>query len=284
MSWVAGSRRSVALRQGLGVVLMVIVLAAPPLSAGALSFPTAQEVIDRVRATVRHTDLASTNMVIKFRFGKPVAAPPDCVFQGVLDIWPDRLALTVNQWTPTPMCWLIERYVLGRLLEDRDRADSLLPLFRFEVIGEKLVDGRVHYLVYGRALARETDPQWLIGWVDYDRGLVTDGTVRYSWGEVNSVQEYGLVASAWIPEHQYLDIPRFRASLEIFYSGFRFTSGSMPQTDPYIKSWRDLNDPRGRTSGDGFESPELVDVSRIWVGASSGRTRSHKSDRIPTPF
>jgi hypothetical protein len=94
------------------------------------------------------------------------------------------------------------------------------------VIGAKLVDGRPHYLVYGRALTGTTDPQWMIGWVDYDRGLVTEGTVRYASGEVNSVQEYELVAGAGVPVHQYLYIPRFSASLEISYSGFRFISHS----------------------------------------------------------
>jgi len=220
------ARRGGSLLEGLcSAGMLVVMLATPPQSTAALSFPTAQELIDRVRTTVRHTDLTSVDMVIKFRLGKPVTAPPECVFQGVLHISPDHLALAVDHWTPRPICWVIERYVLGRLFEDRDRADSLLPRFRFEVIGAKLVDGRPHYLVYGRALTGETDPLWMIGWVDYDRGLVTDGTVRYAWGEVNTAQEYGLVAGVWIPIHQDLSVPRFDASLEIYYSGFRFASG-----------------------------------------------------------
>jgi hypothetical protein len=209
---------------GLCKAMMVVLMSATP--SGALSFPTAQEVIDRVLTTVRHTDLISVDMVIKFRIAKPVTEAPECVFQGVLHISPDHLALALDQWTPRPLCWVIERFGLGRLFEDRDRADSLLALFRFEVIGAKLVDGRPHYLVYGRALTGATDPQWMIGWVDYERGLVTDGTVRYASGEVNSVQDYGLVAGAWVPVHQYLYIPRFSASLEISYSGFRFISHS----------------------------------------------------------
>jgi hypothetical protein len=216
------ARRKVSLMDGLRKALMVILVSAPP--SGALSFPTAQEVVDRVLATVRHTDLTSVDMEIKFRIGTPVAAPPECVFRGVLHISPDHLALAVAQWTPRPICWVIERYVLGRLFEDRDRADSLLPLFRFEVLGEKLVDGRPYYLLYGRALTHATDPEWMIGWVDYDRGLVADGTVRYSWGEINTVQEYGQVAGVWVPIHQDLYVPRFNASLEILYSGFRFVA------------------------------------------------------------
>lgn len=215
------------LREVLCVALMVIVVfATPPRPAGAQAFPTGREVIDRVLTTVRHTDLTSADIVIKFRFGTPVPAAPTCVFRGVLHIWPDRLAVTVEQWTPTPVCWLLERYVLRRLFEDRDRADALLPLFRFEVIGEKLVDGRPYYLVYGRALTREADPQWMIGWVDYDLGLVTDGTIRYAWGDVTSEQEYALVAGVWVPVHQTLHVPRFSATLEISYGGFRFVPRS----------------------------------------------------------
>ncbi|HXQ22027.1 MAG TPA: hypothetical protein VN812_10180, partial [Candidatus Acidoferrales bacterium] len=69
-----------------------------------------------------------------------------------------------------------------------------------------------------------SDPQWMIGWVDYDRGLVVDGTIRYAWGDVNTAQEYGLVAGVWVLVHQELDVPRFSASLEISYSDFRFLS------------------------------------------------------------
>jgi len=201
---------------------MVIAGVATP--SNALSFPAPQDVIDRVLAAARHADLTSVAMVIKFRIGTPVTAPPACVFQGVLHVSPDRTSLTVADWTPSPLCWTIERYVLGRLFEERDHVDTLLPLFRFEVIGEKLAAGRPYYLVYGQALTPRSDPQWMIGWVDYDRGLVVDGTIRYAWGEVNGVQEYGLIAGAWILVHQYFDVPRFNASLEISYSGFRFPS------------------------------------------------------------
>lgn len=172
--------------------------------------------------TARHPDVTSADILIQFCVGEPMAGPPQCVFRGALYIRPDRSSLTLAQWTSAPICWVIQKYVLGRLLEDRDHADSLLPLFRFEVIGEKLVDGHPHYLVYGRALTPKTDPQWMMGWVDFDRGLVTDGTVRYRWGEVDSAQEYGLVAGTWVPIDQDIVVPRFGAALEISYGGFRF--------------------------------------------------------------
>ena len=74
------ARRTVSLMGGLCKALIVVLVSAAPSSA--LSFPTAQEVIDRVLTTVRHTDLTSVDMEIKFRIGKPVTAPPECVFRG----------------------------------------------------------------------------------------------------------------------------------------------------------------------------------------------------------
>jgi hypothetical protein len=202
--------------------LMIIAGVAAP--SNVLSFPPPEDVIDRVLAAARHVDLTSVTMVINFRIGRPATAPPACVFQGVLHVSPYRTELVLTQWTPNLLCWTIERYVLRRLFEDRDHVDTLLPSFRFEVTGEKFVDGHPYYLVYGRALTPKNDPQWMIGWVDYDRGLVVDGTIRYAWGEVNCVQEYGVVAGVWVLVHQDLDVPRFHASLEISYSGFHFLS------------------------------------------------------------
>jgi hypothetical protein len=204
----------------------IVLLARAPGATGAPSFPAAQEVIERVLATAHQTDLASANLLIKLRIEQPGAAPPACEFRGMLRVSPDRLNLTIEQWTGSPMCWLIERFVLTTLFRERDHAGSLLPLFRFEVIGEKLVDDRPYYLVYGRALARQTEPTWVMGWVDYDRGLVADGTAHYAWGDINSVQEYASMAGTWVIVHQRVDAPRLGADIDITYSDFRFGSGS----------------------------------------------------------
>lgn len=208
---------------GLCAVLTGIVV--PPAGGEtAIEVPTAQQVIDRVLAVTRSMDLSRADVVIKFRFRAPETAPPFCVFDGTLYI-SARVSLAMKRWTPSPACWLIERLVLERLFGDRNRADALLPQYRFTVIGEKLVDGRHYYLLEGRALSRGTEPDWVMGWVDYDRGLIVDGTGRYRWGEVDSVQEYSLVAGEWVPVRQYITVSRLAASLEILYSDFRFGSG-----------------------------------------------------------
>ncbi len=205
-----------------GLVLLVFVSAAAP--SDVLTFPTSQDVIDRILAAARRADLTSVAMLIKFRIGGPETTPPACVFQGVLHVAPDHTALTLAHWTPSPLCWTLERYVLGRLFADRDHVNTLLPSFRFDVLGEKLVDDHPYYLVYGSALTPRSDPQWMIGWVDYDRGLIVDGTIQYAWGAVNLMQDYGLIDGVWVLVHQDIDVPRFTASLEISYSEYQFMS------------------------------------------------------------
>jgi hypothetical protein len=192
---------------------------------GEPSLPTAEEVVERVLTTATHTGLASANLLIKLRFGQPAAAPPACEFRGVLQVSPDHLDLTVGQSTASPTCWLIERIMLN-LFRQGGHAGSLVPLFRFEVIGEKLVENQPYYLVYGRALAPQTEPTWMMGWVDYARGLVVDATAHYAWGEISSILEYAPLAGTWVIEHQYFDVPRFGANIDITYSDFRFGSGS----------------------------------------------------------
>jgi len=226
------ARRGDPFRHGLGAAAAVVVLCAMPLlAAGAPSFPPARDIVGRVLATVDHVGLASADLVISLRVGQPAAAPPACEFSGVLQISRERLTFTVEKATASPVCWLIERYVLVRLFGERTRVDSLLPLFRFEVIGEKLVDERPYYLVYARAEQPATDPSWVMGWVDYDRGLVADATVHYTWGEVTSAQEYAPLAGVWVLTHQHLDLPRFGAAVDIAYSGFRFGTKSRPIVD-----------------------------------------------------
>jgi len=55
---------------------------------------------------------------------------------------------------------------------------------------------------------------------------VADATLHYSWGEVTSAQEYAPLAAVWVLTHQHLDLPRFGATVDIAYSGFRFGPGS----------------------------------------------------------
>jgi hypothetical protein len=207
----------------------VLLLLASP--APALSIPSAQDLVDRVLAAARRLDVSSVQVTVALRLGEGRADPPACRFHGVLEIWPTRSALTLREWTARPLCWVIAHYVLGRLLEDRDRVDSLLPRFRFDVLGVRSVGGRLQYLVYGQARTPGAGPQWVSGWVEYERGLVLDGTAHYPWGEVSSTQEYAPLHGLWVPVRQVLEVPRFHASLEILYSDFRFGAGGKENDD-----------------------------------------------------
>ena len=219
--------REALFRRGLWASVAGIVLCATLLrAAGAAPVPPAKDIVDRVLATAYHIGVASANLVISLRFGQPAADPPTCEFRGVLRISREQLDFKVEQATASPVCWLVERFVLVRLFGERSRVDSLLPLYRFDVLGWKLVDGRPYYLMYARALERTTDPSWVIGWVDYERGLAADATLHYSWGEVTSAQEYAPLAAVWVLTHQHLDLPRFGATVDIAYSGFRIGPGS----------------------------------------------------------
>ncbi len=62
----------------------------------------------------------------------------------------------------------------------------------------------------------------MMAWVDYERGLVTDGFLEYSWGTIDTEQRYSRVQGAWMVIYQYIYTSRFDASLEVSYSDFRF--------------------------------------------------------------
>jgi len=210
----AGAVLAVAIAVGVGAVL-----AALWRPAAAAAMPSASDVINRVLAAVPAPGPTTATIQIQFRIGSPVSST--CAFRGRLEVWRDRSALKMDQATRTPVCWAIQHVVLQRLLADRDRADALLPRYQFDVLGEKLVDGRPHYLVYGRALAPDTEPRWMMGWVDYERGLVTEDTLQYGWGRVDTTQEYTQAAGAWLPLRQRIEIPRFNALLDIAYGDIR---------------------------------------------------------------
>jgi len=192
--------------------------------ATAAPLPTGDEVIHRILGVNRNTpDIISADVLFKFRFRKPVSAPPDCVFKGTVRVeHGHELTLTVGQRTEGLACWAIDKYVLGRLFESREPVERMISRYDFEVLGEKLVDGHPYYLVRARAREPKTNPRGWIGWVDYDRGLVPEGTVEYAWGTIDTEQKYMQVSEAWVLSYQYLYTPRFDASMEVFYSNFHF--------------------------------------------------------------
>jgi hypothetical protein len=79
-----------------------------------------------------------------------------------------------------------------------------------------------YYLLEGKARDPKNNPRSMMGWIDYDHGLITEGTLEYDWGTVDTEQRYTRVNGAWVLAYQVLRSARFDATLEIIYSNFRF--------------------------------------------------------------
>jgi len=205
-------------------LLLAGVAAASPLAPGsATAAPTAEEIVHRVlNANAQTPDVVAADTLFKFRIHRPVTAPPDCMFEGTLHLEQGRQAVEISRQTFGLTCWVVNRFLIGRFFEGREPVETFLSRFAFVVLGEKVVGGTHYYLVQGRAQAARTNPRGLIGWIDYDRGLVTDGSVEYAWGTLETEQRYTQIAGAWVLSYQFLEVPRFDASMEVFYSHFQF--------------------------------------------------------------
>jgi len=211
------------IRTRAAIAAAAVVLTAATVAAA--QFRTADQIVDRVINVNAHApNVASADVHFKFRLNKPVAAPPDCEFGGTLRLEGGRQFVSIEQQTFGLTCWLLNKFMIGRLFEGSEPVQQFLSRFQFEVLGWKLVDDRPFYLVKGAARDPKTNPHGLVGWIDYERGLVTEGTVEYTWGSIDTVQQYARLSAAWVLIHQYLVTSRFGASMEVEYSNFRFAA------------------------------------------------------------
>jgi hypothetical protein len=199
--------------------ILVLVLAA---SAGAV--PSAQDILRRVlTANSGSPDIASADVAFKLRVKKPLGDPPDCEFNGTMQLQGGRQSVRIGQRTAGVLCWAVNEYVLGRLFEASEPMENFLNRFDFRVLGEKLVGDRHYYLIEGKAKdPNNKNPGMMMGWIDYDRGLITDGRLDYSWGMVETEQQYQRLNNSWTLTHQLLRSSRFDATLEIQYSNFKY--------------------------------------------------------------
>ena len=210
--------------------------AAVAIAAGAVSLgltpargapaPTPDQILTRVLATQTHAPTrGSADAILRLRIHKPLTAAPDCEFAGTLQIESGRQTLAVNQGGSSVVCLAANRMAGGRLFENSQPLEAVLPQFNFQVTGEKVVDGHPYYLVQGSAREPSNNLKSLAAWVDYDRGLVTSGTAEYPWGRLDAEQRFTRINETWILTHQYLYTPKYDASLEIDYTNFRLGSG-----------------------------------------------------------
>lgn len=204
------------------VLLVAIAMLVLPASAGAA--PSAQDILNRVLTVNTGTpDVTSADVTFKLRIKKPLNEPPDCEFNGTMQLQGGRQALKVGQRTNGVLCWAVDKYVLGQLFEAGEPMENFLHRFDFTVLGEKMVGEEHYYLMQGKTRdPNNKNPGAMVGWINYDRGLITDGRLEYSWGTIETEQRYTRVNRSWVLAHQLIHSNRFEATLEIAYSNFRF--------------------------------------------------------------
>ncbi len=201
--------------------LLVLVMIPLPAVAAAFEVPSPQDIFQRVlAASARVPNALSADAVIEFRVKKPLSDPPDCVFTGSMHMEKGRQVVTITQGAAGTLCWTA-RYVFGRGFDMRKDLEEVLPLLDLTVLGVKLMGRDRGYLVEGKARDPKMQLRELIVWVDYDRGLLTEGTLTYRWGSLDVEQEYARLNEGWVVTRQYVYTSRFDASMEISYKNFR---------------------------------------------------------------
>ena len=78
------------------------------------------------------------------------------------------------------------------------------------------------YLLDGKAKDPKNDPSAFHGWIDYYEGLWGEGTLTYSWAQVETKQKYMRLQNTWVLTYQYLYSKKYDASLEAVFSNFQF--------------------------------------------------------------
>ena len=181
--------------------------------------PTPKAIIDRILSVNQNAPhIASMDFVASMRVRRPASAPPDCVFEGAVKFQGEHRSATVNRLTPGVLCVAINRTIISRLFEGNEQFATLLARFDFQVLGEKVVDGDRYYLVQGKARESRVDPRAMVGWIDYNRGLVSEATTQYAAATIELVQHYTSITGAWVLSDQYVSIPSLGSTLEISYS------------------------------------------------------------------
>ncbi len=215
-----GVRRTFPLQ---AVVALFAIATTPfPAVAAAFEVPSPEEIFERVFATdAGESGVVSGDAVVEVRVKKSLNDPPDCVFNGITRYEKGHQIVTIESRSRGTICWVANNYAVGQLLDMREALENVLPLLDFTVLGVKLVEGRRSYLIQGKARDPKTNLRELIVWVDYDRGLLTEGTLIYPWGSIDVEQEYAPLNGGWVLTHQYIHTSRFDASMKVSYNNYR---------------------------------------------------------------
>jgi len=224
------------------------------------TFATPKAVVARILSANQHAPrIVSMDFVASLRVGRSLSALPDCAFEGVVKFQADHRSATVTHLTPGVLCFIINRTIISKLFQGTEPFATLLARFDFQVLGEKVVDGDQYYLVQGEARESHADPKAMIGWIDYDRGVVIEATMQYAARTIDLAQHYTSINDAWVLTYQEVTIPSLASTIDITYS--KITLALMPASQAIHFTLR------SRASG---RSSARLTRARTW----NGRLRS----------
>ena len=209
------------------LVGIALVLAGPLPGArrgvrAASSAPTPAEIVQRVVNARSDARLASADMAIAMYSHMPGPKPPLCTFTATLRVDRGRPIVQLGTRSPGLQCAMAESRGLRPLFSDLEPLDMFVAKYQLSVIDQKVVNGRTYYHVKGIARDHKRDPRGFVAWVDYDRGIIPENTLNYSWADMDTTQTYDRLNNAFVLAQEVLFVKRYNVSLKITYSNFRF--------------------------------------------------------------
>ncbi len=200
--------------------LAAALVAVPLLTLPAAAAPSASEILARVAAANGLPPNMTADVLFKLWKGKPVG-DPYCVFAGTMAVQDGHPAIQMSRGGTSLLCGAMDHYVVGRLFDASEPMASFLNRFDFTVAGEKQVGPDTYYDIEGVSRDPKNNPHGMGAWVDYNTGLITDGTLRYDWGTVNIQQQYTNLNNVWVMTMQDVRSSKYAATLQVVYSNFR---------------------------------------------------------------
>jgi hypothetical protein len=203
-------------------ILAVTVLSVDRGSKAASSVPAPEEISHRISTAMAAARVASAAVQLRLYVHKPVTPPPDCIFAAALRVEQGRPLVVLGERSPGATCAIVERRALQPLFKGLEPLEVFLGRFELSVLDHKLVDGDRYYRIQGIARDPKGDPHGFIAWIDYDRGVIPEGTINYAWGDMDTRQTYDRINDALVLTRQVLYSPHYNVSLELLYSHFAF--------------------------------------------------------------
>ena len=197
----------------------VVILALPAAAA-----PSPHEIIDRVAAASASVPNMTADVVFKVWRRKPTGnQSADCEYTGTMVVQGGHPAVKVARGGTSVVCSAINHYAVGKLFDASEPLAAFLDRFDFTVAGDKQVGADAYYRLEGPARDPKGNPHAMSAWIDYNNGLITQGTLNYDWGTVDVQQQYAQVNNVSVLARQNVQSSKFAAVLEVDYSNFHIS-------------------------------------------------------------